>query len=61
MAPLCPRLLRRVAFSYIQWLSLDGSSIANCEAAAWVAYLNTPAAQAVYREFGFGPAEGDNK
>ncbi len=30
-------------------------------AAAWVAYLNTPAVQAVYREFGFGPAVGDNK
>jgi ABC-type molybdate transport system substrate-binding protein len=30
-------------------------------AAAWVAYLNTPAAQAIYREFGFGPAVGDNK
>jgi OpgC protein len=24
-------------------------------------YLNTPAAQAVYREFAFGPAVGDNK
>ena len=30
-------------------------------AAAWIAYLTTPAAQAIYSQFGFGSARGDNR
>jgi hypothetical protein len=37
------------------------SNLLNFEAAAWVTHMNTPAAQAVDREFGFGPAVRDNK